>query len=91
MREQGLKTVLMSGDELYDRTFSSITGKYADGALFTFGPDPRGNPAAKAVIDRFKVKGIEPEGYVLHSYTAVQVWALAAAKAGTTDGKSCRR
>jgi len=87
MREQGLKTVLMSGDALYDRSFVSITGKDADGALFTFGPDPRGNPAAKAVIDRFKAKGIEPEGYVLHSYAAVQVWALAAAKAGTTDGR----
>lgn len=87
MREQGLKTVLMSGDALYDRTFASITGKDADGALFTFGPDPRGSPAARAVVDRFKARGIEPEGYVLHSYAAVQVWALAAAKAGTTDAR----
>src|SRR6185295_11691411 len=87
MREQGLKTVLMSGDALYDRTFASITGKDAEGALFTFGLDPRGNPAAQAVVDRFKARRIEPEGYVLHSYTAVQVWAQAVAKAGTTEAR----
>lgn len=87
MREQGLKTVLMAGDALYDRTFASITGKDAEGALFTFGPDPRNDPAAKAVVERFKARNIEPEGYTLHSYAAIQVWAQAAAKAGTTDAR----
>ena len=87
MREQGLKTVLMAGDALYDRTFASITGKDADGALFTFGPDPRGNAAAKAVVDRFKANNVDPEGYTLHTYAAIQVWAQAVAKAGTTDAR----
>jgi branched-chain amino acid transport system substrate-binding protein len=87
MREQGLKTVLMAGDALYDRTFASITGRDADGALFTFGPDPRGNAAAKAVVDRFKANNIDPEGYTLHTYAAIQVWAQAVAKAGTTDAR----
>jgi len=87
MREQGLKTVLMAGDALYDRAFASITGKDADGALFTFGPDPRGNPAAKATVDRFKANKVDPEGYTLHTYAAIQVWAQAVAKAGTTDAR----
>jgi branched-chain amino acid transport system substrate-binding protein len=87
MREQGLKTVLMAGDALYDRIFASITGKDADGALFTFGPDPRGNAAAKAVVDRFKANNVDPEGYTLHTYAAIQVWAQAAAKAATTDAR----
>jgi branched-chain amino acid transport system substrate-binding protein len=87
MREQGLKTVLMAGDALYDRTFASITGKDADGALFTFGPDPRGNAAAKVVVDRFKANNVDPEGYTLHTYAAIQVWAQAVAKAGTTDAR----
>jgi branched-chain amino acid transport system substrate-binding protein len=87
MREQGLKTVLMAGDALYDRAFASITGKDAEGALFTFGPDPRSSPAAKAVVDRFKANKVDPEGYTLHTYAAIQVWAQAVAKVGTTDAR----
>jgi len=87
MREQGLKSVLMAGDALYDRAFASITGKDAEGALFTFGPDPRSNPAAKAVVDRFKARNVDPEGYTLHTYAAIQVWAQAVAKVGSTDSK----
>ena len=51
----------------------------------TFSPDPRKNPAAAEVVARFKEKGIEPEGYVLYTYAAIQAWAQAADKAGTTN------
>ena len=51
----------------------------------TFSPDPRKNPVAKPVVDVFRSKGIEPEGYVLYTYGAIQAWAQAAEKAGTTD------
>jgi branched-chain amino acid transport system substrate-binding protein len=87
MRDQGLKTILMAGDALADREFSSITGPAADGVLFTFGPDPRKRPAAAAIVKEFKDKGIDPEGYTLYAYAAVQVWAQAAVKAGTIDPK----
>src|SRR5262245_6417624 len=87
MREQGLKTVLMAGDALYDRAFASITGPDAEGALFTFGPDPRASHAAKAVVDRFKARNVDPEGYTLHTYAAIQVWVQAVAKAGTIDAR----
>src|SRR5262249_23997748 len=39
------------------------------------------------VVDKFKAKNIDPEGYVLYTYAAVQVWAQAAAQAKTTDPK----
>ncbi|WP_315831671.1 branched-chain amino acid ABC transporter substrate-binding protein [Bradyrhizobium prioriisuperbiae] len=87
MRDQGLQTTLMGGDALNDKEFSSVTGPAGAGTLFTFGPDPRNKPTAKAIVDRFKAKGIDPEGYTLYTYAAVQVWAQAAAKAGTTDPK----
>src|SRR5580658_1017062 len=87
MRDQGLKTILMAGDALNDKEFASITGPAAEGTLFTFGPDPRNNPAAKAIVESFKAKGVDPEGYTLYTYAAIQVWAQAAAKAGTTDPK----
>ena len=85
MRDQGLQTVLMAGDALADKEFASIAGAAAEGTLFTFGPDPRNKPTAKAIVEKFKAKGIDPEGYTLYTYAAMQVWSQAAAKAGTTD------
>jgi branched-chain amino acid transport system substrate-binding protein len=85
MRDQGLQTVLMAGDAMADKEFASITGPAGAGTLFTFGPDPRNKPTAKAIVEAFKAKNIDPEGYTLYSYAAVQVWSQAAKKAGTTD------
>src|SRR5690349_1812529 len=87
MRDQGLKTVLMAGDALADKEYASITGPAGEGTLFTFGPDPRNKPTAKKIVDAFKAKGIDPEGYTLYTYAAMQVWSQAAAKAGTIDPK----
>lgn len=87
MRDQGLKTILMAGDALADKEFASITGPAGEGTLFTFGPDPREKPTAKKIVDAFKAKNIDPEGYTLYTYAAMQVWSQAAKKAGTTDPK----
>jgi branched-chain amino acid transport system substrate-binding protein len=87
MHDQGLKTILMAGDALADREFSSITGPAAEGVLFTFGPDPRKRPIAAEIVKKFKDKGIDPEGYTLYTYAAFQAWAQAATKAGTFDPK----
>jgi branched-chain amino acid transport system substrate-binding protein len=65
MRDQGLQTVLMAGDALADKEFASITGPAGAGTLFTFGPDPRNKPTAKAIVEKFKAKNIDPEGYTL--------------------------
>jgi branched-chain amino acid transport system substrate-binding protein len=82
MRDQGLKTVLMAGDAMNDKEFASITGPAAEGTLFTFGPDPRNKPTAKAIVEKFKPR-TSIEG-PLHYGDAglVQV-----AKVGSTDRK----
>jgi len=85
MRDQGMDAVLMGGDALVTQEYWSITGPAGEGTLMTFSPDPRKNPAAAEVVARFKEKGIEPEGYVLYTYAAVQAWKEAVEKAGTTD------
>ncbi|WP_298878432.1 branched-chain amino acid ABC transporter substrate-binding protein [uncultured Bradyrhizobium sp.] len=87
MRDQGMKTILMSGDALADKEYASITGPAGEGTLFTFGPDPRNKPSAKKIVEAFKAKGIDPEGYTLYTYAAMQVWTQAVKKAGTTDAK----
>ena len=87
MRDQGMTTLLMAGDALNDKEFVSITGPQAEGTLFTFGPDPRLKASAKAIVEKFQAKNIDPEGYTLYTYASFQVWAQAVTKAGTTDPK----
>jgi len=85
--EQGYKPQLVSGDALVDAEYGKIAGNASEGTLMTFAPDPRKNPAAKAVVDKFKAAKYDPEGYTLYSYAAIQVWAAAAEKAKSTDPK----
>jgi len=85
MRDQGMNTILMGGDALITQEFWSITGDAGEGTLMTFSPDPRKNPAAAEVVRRFKDKGIEPEGYVLYTYAAIQAWKQAAEKAKSVE------
>ncbi len=87
MREQGMKTQLISGDALVTKEFWQITGPAGEGTLMTFGPDARKKPSAAPALAKFKAKGIDPEGYTLYTYAAIQVWADAVKKAGTTDAK----
>lgn len=87
MRDQGMKTVLFSGDGITDKEFWNIAGPGAAGTLMTFGPDPRNNPAAKDAVAAFKAKGIDPEGYVLYTYAAGQVFAQAAEAVKSIDPK----
>jgi len=85
MRAQGMKTVLISGDALVTADYWKITGDAGEGTLMTFSPDPRKNPAAAKLVKRFRDKGIEPEGYVLYTYAAMQAWKDAVVKAGSVD------
>jgi branched-chain amino acid transport system substrate-binding protein len=39
------------------------------------------------VVAAFRKDGYEPEGYTLSTYAAIQVWAQAVEKAGSTDAE----
>jgi len=85
MRDQGMNTVLVSGDALVTDEYWSITGDAGQGTLMTFSPDPRKNVDAAPIVQKFRDSGIEPEGYVMYTYAAVQIFAMAAEAAGSTD------
>ena len=85
MRDQGMKTQLVSGDALVTSEYWAITGDAGEGTLMTFSPDPRKNPVAAPVVKQFTDAGIDPEGYVLYTYGAIQAWAQAVTTAGSTD------
>src|SRR5579863_3494512 len=87
MRDQGMKTVMISGDGITDNEFSQIGGPGVEGTLMSFGPDPRNNPAAKDVVAEFKAKNFDPEAYTLYSYAAVQIMKQAAEATKSLDPK----
>ena len=48
---------------------AAIGGPGVEGALMTFGPEPRNNPNANAAVDSFKAKGFDPQEHTLTTYT----------------------
>ncbi len=84
-RDQGYRVQLVSGDALVTDEFWKITGPAGEGTLMTFSPDPRKNPVAAPLVKKFRNQGYEPEGYTLYTYGAIQAWAQAVEKAGSTD------
>ena len=87
MRDQGVATVIMSGDGITSDEFATIGGPGVEGTLMTYGPDPRKRVEAKAVVDKFRAKNFEPEAYTLYSYAAVQIIKQAAEAANSLDPK----
>jgi len=87
MRDQGMKTVMISGDGITDSEFAAIGGPGVEGTLMTFGPDPRKNPAAKDVVAEFAARNFDPQAYTLYSYAGVQIMKQAAEKAKSLDPK----
>jgi branched-chain amino acid transport system substrate-binding protein len=85
--EKGYKPQLISGDALVTDEYWKIAGKAAEGTLMTFSPDPRKNATAAPVVAKFRAGNYEPEGYTLYTYGAIQAWAQAVEKAGSTDLK----
>jgi branched-chain amino acid transport system substrate-binding protein len=84
-KERGMNVTLIGGDALVTNEFWQITGAAGEGTLMTFSSDPRRRPAAAQVVQRFRARNVDPEGYVLYTYAAIQIWAAAAARANTTD------
>src|SRR5690606_150395 len=91
MREQGMDTILVSGDALVADEYWAITGEAGEGTLMTFSPDPRKNEEAKPVVDAMLAAGKTTEGYALYTYASIQAWAQAAKNAGSTDFEDVRK
>jgi len=84
-KSAGLKLLVMGGDTMTNSELASIAGAEADNVLFTFSPDPRKNASAKPVVEEFRKQKIEPEGYVLYAYAAMQLFQQAATQAKSVE------
>ncbi|MCO8310299.1 branched-chain amino acid ABC transporter substrate-binding protein [Pseudomonas mandelii] len=90
LREQGLKDVKFMSDDgiVTDELVTTAGGpQFVDGVLMTFGADPRMLPDSKTVVDEFRKKGTEPEGYTLYAYASVQALAAAFNGAKSNSGE----
>ena len=81
-KEQGMNVTLIGGDALVTNEFWQITGAAGEGALMTFSSDPRSRPSAAEVVQRFRARNVDPEGYVLYTYAAIQIWAAGGGEGG---------
>jgi branched-chain amino acid transport system substrate-binding protein len=83
-QQAGLKLTVMGGDTMTNSELVSAAGANSDNVLFTFSPDPRKNPGAADIVKRFRDAKVEPEGYVMYAYAALQLFAQAAEQAKST-------
>lgn len=84
-RDAGFRAEYFGSDSLATNEIWQIAGGAAEGLRFTFAPDPVTSDRAKKAVEAMKATGIEPEGFTLYSYAAVQIYAAAANGAGSTD------
>ena len=84
-RNAGDDVQLVVGDGVATEDFSLIAGPAGAGTLMTLWPDVRENPAAAAVVAKFRAANYEPAGATLNGYATIQVWAQAVEPAGTLE------
>ncbi|KAF0812866.1 Leucine-, isoleucine-, valine-, threonine-, and alanine-binding protein [Andreprevotia sp. IGB-42] len=80
-QQVGLKLSVVGGDTMSNNELVTAAGGNADSVFFTFAPDARANPEAASVVKRFRDAKVEPDGYVLFAYAAMQLFQQAATQA----------
>jgi branched-chain amino acid transport system substrate-binding protein len=91
-RAQGVQAEFVSDDALNTSEFTTYAGSAGDGVRFSDASSKTELASAKDVVAKFRAGDYpshryEPEGYTLNAYAAVQVFAAAAAGAGSTDAR----
>jgi len=84
--DQGFAGKFIASDAVNSAEFWSISGPAGEGLMYPDAASAINDPSAQDVVKRFRAENYEPEGYTLNSYAAIQAWAAAANKAGSTDG-----
>jgi branched-chain amino acid transport system substrate-binding protein len=90
-REGGDDLQLVGGHALGMAEFWSIAGTMAEGTIFTGRRDTGLGPEETRVLRALQARGLGRRPTSLASYAAVQVWAQAVERAGTTDPAAVTR
>ena len=78
LRAAGSQAQIVSGDSLVTEDYGNQAKGAASGTLSSFTYDARKFPNAKGLVQRFRDKDQNPEGFTLYAYSAVQALAAAA-------------
>ncbi|MDP9126944.1 MAG: ABC transporter substrate-binding protein, partial [Pseudomonadota bacterium] len=87
MKAQGARFQVIGGDAIMTNQFWAITGSDGEGVLMSYSPDQRNRSEARSVVAAMQKNGIEPEGYTLNTYAAVQAIAVGIKRAGKDPAK----
>ena len=83
-RDRGARLQLVGGDGLAMDGFWAAAGTAGEGTVFSARPEVRGTAQADEVLARFQRRGLGTRPGGIGAYAAVQVWAQAVERAGTT-------
>ena len=85
IRKNKIEARFVSGDALLTPDYWTIAGSAGEGTLVTFAPDPRSFQEARDLLSILSGQGLDPGGYILYSYAAIQVWAAGVTAAQSID------
>jgi branched-chain amino acid transport system substrate-binding protein len=85
-RERDHDLWLVGGHALGMAEFWAVAGAAGEGTVFTGRRDAGRGPGAGRVLRELRARGLGRHPTGLATYAAVQVWARAAERAGTSDG-----
>jgi branched-chain amino acid transport system substrate-binding protein len=85
IRAAGLDAELVGSDSLNAQRFPGIAGSAADGVRFSDLARAEIRPEAAETANRLAAAAVNPGGYTLYSYAAVEAFAAAAKGTGGTD------
>ena len=83
--DEGLSIQLIAGDALNTSKFWKIAQLAGQGVIFVGPFDPRTLTENSELLETFRESDIEPEGYVLYSFAAVELWSNAVKKGESID------
>jgi branched-chain amino acid transport system substrate-binding protein len=87
-RASGLQAAFFGADALMTLEFATLAGQAADGVMFTGNLDLGQMPEAADLVRRLREQGLDVASYSIFTYAAIQEFALAAQRAGTTDAEA---
>ena len=87
LRAKGSPAIVVGGDSLATTEFVAAAGDAANGTLMTFFTDWRQQASARDTNTALRAAGVEPQGFVLPAYAAVQLWSEARRTSGSASGE----
>ena len=79
---------IIGADAMVSKVFTETAGKAGEGIPFTFPPEAAKLPSSQSAVEDILAMGLEPVGYTLLAYAAVQTWVEGVRRAGTFDAAS---